>query len=411
MDMSRRWVKNGAIDTLPDVDGLRLRVASMGIAATCTPLQASLLDLFATPRSLADVFEAQPRAKTQRAFLEQCCNNGLLLGVDDDGRTRLPALTPVREPFAGAPTLEALTHSNVEHAFGFIGVPWDKDTSGRPGARFGPQAVRAASAGWAFSIDPLSKRPRGFFDAARQSTFLQGIGVADLGDVTMFPGDDVSVVRGRMARAAADALNAGIVPLVVGGDHSITRPLLGGALDALDAVGEAVPVCIVHFDAHTDLGDLEPGLHHGNVMHHVLVDLPRVERIVQIGLRGMAPAGAAAQHPKVTAFGMEQLDLAALLEAIPAGHWCWFSIDIDVVDPAFAPATGTPVAGGMLPRQLWSLVEEIAAQRQCLGLDLVEVAEPTSSGDSTATVAATCLLHFCRGMVRGPTWRTPNGND
>jgi arginase family enzyme len=408
---TRRWLRNPATEALPAAEGLRLRVVSMGVQLDCTPLQASLLDLFATPTSLVDAFSKQPRAKPQRAFLEQCCNNGMLLAVDDDGRPQMPPLLPAREPFMHAPPLAALMNSNVEHAFGFIGVPWDRDTSGRGGARFGPTVVRQASSSWSFAINPLSRVPLGLFDHARQERILEGIGIADLGDVCVLPGDDVATVRARMSRAVAEALANGVVPLVVGGDHSITRPLLGGAVDALDAVGEQTPVCVVHFDAHTDLADLEPGLHHGNVMHHILADLPRVKRLVQVGLRGFSAVAATATPREVHAFGMDQIDLDAILAAIPPDHACWFSIDIDVVDPAFAPATGTPVAGGMMPRELWRLVEQIAAQRLCIGLDLVEVAEPTSAADSTATVAATCLLHFCRGMVRGPTWRTSNGND
>ncbi len=408
-----RLILNPLLDTLPDVDGLRLRSVAFGISLVCNPLQASLLHLFGAPAELDDVCDQQPRARMQRAFLERCHAEGLLLLVDDRGQPIFPDRLPVDFPFVGAPSLQAVARADVVGAFAFVGVPWDRDVSGRAGARFGPSAVRAASAGWAFCLDPISRRPQGFFDFGSQKKILEGVGFADVGDVFALPGDSAIAVRARMRRSIHDVVATGAVPLVVGGDHSITRPVLAGVIDALDGAGDVdTPICIVHFDAHTDLGDaaVEVGgglaLHHGNVMTVVLDELPRVKRIVQVGLRSLTKPATNAVDDRVVAFGIDQLDdVDAVLAAIPEDHACWFSLDIDVVDPAFAPSTGTPVPGGMLPRELFKLIERIASVRHCLGIDLVEVAEPVGPSDGTAGIAATCLMRFCRAMVAGPTWR------
>ncbi len=412
-----RLVINPLLDTLPDVEGLRLRSVAFGISVVCTPLQASLLHLFASAADLDDVCTEHARARMQRGFLERCHREHLLLDVDDHGQGVFPDLLPAELPFCGAPSLEALGHADVVGAFAFVGIPWDRDVSGRAGARFGPAAVRAASAGWAFSLDPISRRPQGFFDLGIHRKVLEGVGFADVGDVLALPGDSTAKVRQRMHDSVKNVVASGAVPLVVGGDHSITRPVLGGALAAVsDAGDDDTPLCIVHFDAHTDLGDASAdvaglALHHGNVMTVILDELPRVKRIVQLGLRSLMKPSGHAHDERVTAFGIDQLDdVDAILAAIPTDHACWFSVDIDVVDPAFAPSTGTPVPGGLLPRELWRLIERIARERHCLGIDVVEVAEPTGPADGTAGVAATCLMRFCRSMVAGPTWRTSDVN-
>jgi len=402
-----RLIKNPVVTLLPDGQGLLLRVAPFGTSLPCTPLQASLLEHFAAGADLDEVCAAHPRARAARAFFDAAVASHILLPVDERGQAVQPARAPVvGDTFLGAPGVGPAALAAGEPTFAFLGVPWDRDVSGRAGTRFGPMAVRAASQAWGFALDPITRRPLGWFDAARQQEVLGGVAFVDAGDVVIQPGDAVDVVRERVARSVADLIQQDTIPLVVGGDHSITRPILTGVVDAMKAFGHDDPICLVHFDAHTDLGDAAVdaqgrlALHHGNVMTVVLEECARVERIVQIGLRGLIPRHHRSDHARVAAVGIEQChDIDALLELIPEGAACWFSVDIDVVDPAFAPATGTPVPGGMLPRELWRLVEGIARARLCVGIDLVEVAEPTGPADGTAGVAATCLMRFCTGIV------------
>jgi agmatinase len=402
-----RLIKNPVVTLVPEGQGLALRVAALGTALPCTALQASLLEHFAAGADLDEVCAASPRARAARAFFEAALTHHVLLPVDERGQPVQPAMAPVvGDTFVGAPRFGPAALAAGEPTFAFLGVPWDRDVSGRAGARFGPMAVRSASQAWSYGLDPITRRPPGWFDAATQQEVLGGVGFVDAGDVVIQPGDGVDVVRGRIATAVRELLTNDTIPIVVGGDHSITRPILTGVVDAMKAFGHDDPICIVHFDAHTDLGDAAVDgagrltLHHGNVMTVVLEECARVERIVQIGLRGLIPRHHRSDHARVVAVGIEQCDdVDALLELIPEDAACWFSVDIDVVDPAFAPATGTPVPGGMLPRELWRLVQGIARARLCLGIDLVEVAEPGGPADGTAGVAATCLMRFCTGIV------------
>ena len=402
-----RLIKNPVVTLLPEGEGLLLRATSLGTSLACTPLQASLLEHFATAAELDDVCAVHPRARAARAFFDAAVAQHILLPVDERGQAVLPPrASVVGDSFLGAPGVGRVALAAGEPTFAFLGVPWDRDVSGRAGARFGPMAVRAASQAWTYALDPITRRPVGWFDAARQKETLSGAGFVDAGDVLIQPGDAVEVVRERIARSVAELIQQDTLPLVVGGDHSITRPVLTGVVDAMKAFGHDDPICLVHFDAHTDLGDAAVdahgrlALHHGNVMTVILEECARVERIVQIGLRGLIPRHHRSEHARVAAVGIEQCDdLDAILELIPDDAACWFSVDIDVVDPAFAPATGTPVPGGMLPRELWRLVEGVARARVCLGMDIVEVAEPTGPADGTAGVAATCLMRFCTGIV------------
>lgn len=402
-----RLIKNPIATLVPEGEGLAMRVAPLGTSLPCTPLQASLLEHFAAGADIDEVCAAHPRARAARAFFDAALAHHLLLPVDERGQPCMPARAPVvGDRFLGAPHIGPAALAAGEPTFAFLGVPWDRDVSGRAGARFGPMAVRSASQAWGFALDPITRRPVGWFDAATQQDVLGGVGFVDAGDVVVAPGDAVDVVRERIATAVGELLKGDTIPLVVGGDHSITRPILTGVVDAMKAFGHDDPICIVHFDAHSDLGDAAVddrgrlALHHGNVMTVVLDECARVERIVQIGLRGLIPRHHRSDHDRVVAVGIADCDdVDAILELIPEDAACWFSVDIDVVDPAFAPATGTPVPGGMLPRELWRLVEGIARARVCLGMDLVEVAEPTGPADATAGIAATCLMRFCTGIV------------
>jgi agmatinase len=419
------FIKNPLMDVVAQADSLHLRVLAFSTTLPATPLEISLLELFNEATDLEALCKKNPRARMARPFFERCIHERILLSVDERGRPKLPDTTDVdtatfvhapRARFGGVHSGEQTHSASVrEHAdltFAFVGIPWDRDVSGRAGARFGPSAVRAASGAWVQSLDPLSRRPRGFVDHAACSpddatpVILAGAAFVDAGDVLAFPGDAADVVRARITRTIASITADDVIPVVVGGDHSITRPVLAGVIDTMRAHSVEDEICIVHFDAHTDMGDAQEDehgrlvLHHGNVMSVILQECRQVTSIVQIGLRGLIKESQHHGDDRVTAFGIDHVsDVQAIVDAIPDDALCWFSVDIDVVDPAFAPSTGTPVPGGMLPRELISLVAAIAKQRVCLGIDVVEVGEPIGPADGTAGIAATCLMRFCHAMV------------
>lgn len=384
---------NPHVYLVPHGQGVVVRAATSSRSLPATPFQAGLLRFFAEPATIDEVLARNPFAKDEaRRFLQDACSHGLLLPVTDDGGDAdLPAMLEPHRTFCGAP----LWQDDPSAGIVVVGAPLDHDTTGRPGARFGPAAVRAATEGARYRLDPLTLQPAGFVDYGTGETLLRGVRLADAGDVPVVPGASSAVARGRLTDAVMAVLKRGALPFVVGGDHSITRAVLA----AYDE-----PIHVVHLDAHTDLGDASPSLplHHGNVMTYVVEQLTWVQGVHQIGLRGVCDRLGHVEHPKVRQLGIDALrahGVDAFLDGVPQDAACYLSVDIDVVDPAFAPATGTPVPGGLFPHELKALVRLLAQRRTFVGMDLVEVSEPVSAADGTAALGVACILSFAQGIV------------
>ncbi|MBI1946539.1 MAG: arginase family protein [Deltaproteobacteria bacterium] len=402
-----RYLLNPAVEAQQHNGGLVLKLPPWNRALAATVFQHGLLRCFDVPKTIAEVLAERPFQRAAAArFLDEAVQLGLLAPLDDDGALVLPPLVDVPQRFAHATAWDA---AHAAH-FVIVGAPLDQGVTGRAGARFGPTAMRDAAAGARSQVDPVTLAPVGFHDFASGRTLLKGVTLADAGDVLVQPGEPAARARARLTRVLQDVAQAGSVPFVLGGDHSITRA-------TLEAVPEGEgPLHVLHLDAHTDLGEVVPGagLHHGNVMSVVFAELPHVAGVHQLGLRGIYDAPTHAPHPKVRQLGVDGLrqgELARFLDGIPQHARCWLSLDIDVVDPAFAPSTGTPVPGGLLPHEVKAIVEAAARARRFVGGEVVEVAEPLGPADATAGVAVSCMFAFLQGMVDSaeaawPTRRT-----
>lgn len=408
MDFSRtapqeRWALDPGFAVVgAGARGLELSAPSLSEPLYATAYQLELLGRFeggTDPESL--LLEFPFEVERSRRFLDRCRQAGLLRPVDPsdpEGRPRASTFTAVRPRWHSAPAFDR----GDPPAFTLLGVPFDGNTTGLPGARFGPSAVRTASEGIRYRLDPATKAPAGFFDPASGKTLLAGLSLGDAGDVTVAPGEAGPVLYARVTEAVRTLLAAGTVPLIVGGDHSLTAPAL-----AAFAPG---PIQVVHLDAHSDLGDLEragpTGLHHGNVFSVVLEQLPFVDAVVQVGLRGLLEATPTEPDPRVTAVGMDALRergvAAALLDLDPEKP-TYVSIDIDVVDPVFAPSTGTPVPNGLFPHELKAILRAVGERFPVVGADLMEVALPVAPSDGTAAIAAEALLTLADAAVE--RWR------
>ena len=291
--------------------------------------------------------------------------------------------------FAGMP----YTEDPVELAGAdvvILGAPTDDLVSDRPGTRFGPRAIRAASS------------PPG----PHLETKIDGFGdlrVLDYGDAAVLPADPARTHQ-AIERAVGEVLDAGAVPIVLGGDHGIAEP------DIRACTRRHGPVGLVHFDSHTDTGSEVFGVEvsHGTPMYR-LVEQGHVDpqRYVQIGLRGYWPGEAefAWQRDKgITSLFMHDVrdqGIAAVVERAveTAGEGPTFlSVDVDVLDPAFAPGTGTPEPGGMSTAELLPACRELAARLDLLGADVVEVI-PTSVG--SADITALAADRIVREIVTG----------
>ncbi len=293
--------------------------------------------------------------------------------------------------FAGCPyTEDAAELEGVDVAI--VGAPMDDLVSDRPGTSFAPRAIRAASS------------PPGPHLEAGVDAFAE-LRIVDFGDAAVLPGDP------RRSHAAIESvvrevLAAGATPVLLGGDHSITEP---GVRACVATHG---PVGVVHFDTHTDTGEEVFGVKfsHGTFMR-TLVDDGQVDaaRYAQIGLRGYWPGedefAWQAERGITSLFMHEVRDLgirevvARALRAVGAGP-AYLTVDIDVLDPAFVPGTGTPEPGGLTSAELLWAVREVAQGLELVGADLVEVLpSQVGTADASALVADRIVREVLTGIA------------
>jgi agmatinase len=266
-----------------------------------------------------------------------------------------------------------------------LGVPYDGGTTYRPGARLAPWEVRRASAlvqGYhpTHGIEPLSR-----------------LAAVDGGNV-VFPPFDAAAVRASIQQSVAAVLAHGAVPFLVGGDHSI-------ALPALRAVAARHgPVAVLHLDAHLDTSGPETWgerWHHGTPLRHALEEgLVAPLQLHQLGVRGPLGGpgdrepGAAHGARVVTADELAERGVRAAVRDVLSAVGdlpLYVTFDVDVVDPAYAPGTGTPVPGGISAREALQLLRALAGAR-LVGMDVVEVSPPFDHADATSHLAAHLLF-------------------
>lgn len=283
-------------------------------------------------------------------------------------------------PYAGAPSLlrapyrpELAAAKRGELDFALLGVPMDLGVTNRSGARFGPRAVR--------NVERV-----GPYEHVLRMTPLAEFAVADVGDVPLSSRYDLALCHRDIEAFAAALVEAGIVPLSVGGDHSIDLPLLR-------AVGKARPVGLIHIDAHCDTdGELEGcRFHHGGPFRQAVLDgVLDPERTIQVGIRGAAEylwefsydSGMTVIHAE-DAIAMGPAAVVARVREVVGDGPTYVTFDVDSLDPAFAPGTGTPEVGGL------TSADALAILRGCLGVDVIggDVVEVAPQYDATANTA------------------------
>jgi agmatinase len=276
-----------------------------------------------------------------------------------------------------------------------MGVPYDAAVTYRPGTRLGPRAIRAASV----QLAELKAFPWGF-------DMLESLSVVDWGDVWLDPHHPETVAPAIEA-AAAEIIAAGPKLLAFGGDHFTTWPLLRAH------AGRHGPLALIHFDAHGDLWPDDSGrIDHGTMMGRALAEgLVDPARSTQVGIRTFHDSDEGLEI--LTAPWVHRNGVAAALEIIRARAGdapVYISFDIDCLDPAFAPGTGTPVPGGLASWQALELVRGLGGLN-LVGMDVVEVSPPFDHAEITALAAATlahdwlCLLAAAGGAQPRPVGR------
>jgi guanidinopropionase len=294
--------------------------------------------------------------------------------------------------FAGVPSFMRLPVVDAGHArlddvdIGLIGVPWDGGTTNRPGARHGPRQLR-----------DLSTMIRATHPVSFISPFKL-VNCADLGDCPINPAD-LDDTMTRVTSFYADVKSRGIVPMTAGGDHLVSLPVLRGL--ASDG-----PVGMIHFDAHTDLFDTYfDGFRytHGTPFRRAIEEgLLDPKRVVQIGIRGTMYDGEDIEWGRangVTIITMDEFadrsiaDVMAEARGIVGDQSTYVSFDIDCIDPAFAPGTGTPEIGGFTTREAQLLVRQLKGLN-LIGADMVEVSPPFDNSGNTAWVGVSMMFEL-----------------
>lgn len=318
---------------------------------------------------------------------------------EGNGYRPLDAWTTPR--FTGVRTFMRLPHVTETDGvdFAIVGVPFDTGTSYRSGARFGPEAVRSGSS----LLRPYHPvHEVGIFDE------LSGV---DAGDLPVRPGDAEGTLE-SIEQGLSELIGAGIFPVVLGGDHTITL----GELRAHAA--RYGPLSLVHIDAHGDVWDAYFGQRyfHGTTFRRATEEgLIDPSRSVQAGMRG--PAYDAADVAVATDLGFTVLSIDELQDAGPAAYAdlvrrtvgdspVFLSFDVDVCDPAYAPGTGTPEVGGLTSAEAQRFLRSLTGIN-LVGCDVVEVAPPYDSpGQPTALLAATMAWEILALLAQRPVWRS-----
>ena len=288
-----------------------------------------------------------------------------------------------------------------------IGLPWDGGTTNRAGTRHGPREVRAAS---------TLIRP--FHHVTRTSPYFHAR-VADLGDAPVNP-LDIQATLAKVEAFYTHVHQAGARPVTVGGDHLITLPILR-------AVARDGPVGLIQFDAHADVNDSYFGGHrytHGTWVRRAIEEgLVDPLRCVQIGIRGArysADGGDYSDQVGIRTIYIEEVFEAGLrpviekIRGVVGNLPAYLTFDVDGIDPAFAPGTGTPEVGGYTTHDAQVMLRGLAGLN-LIGADVVEVSPPFDPLGTTALVGATMLFEIlclvADGRIAHPTGSTGGGGD
>ncbi len=299
--------------------------------------------------------------------------------------------------FAGVPTFMRLPHVSLDEAriqdveIGIIGVPWDSGTTNRPGPRHGPRQLRDASTMIRAEHPVSGVRP------------YERSNCADLGDVSINPAD-IEDSMNRVTAFYKKVLEKGIKPLTAGGDHLTSLPVLR-------ALADKGPLGMIHFDSHTDLfhsyfdGTM---FTHGTPFRRAVEEnLLDPKRVVQIGIRGTQYDTEDLDFAKsvgIRVIKIEEFfdrgiqDVMAEATEIVGEKETYVSYDIDFIDPAFAPGTGTPEVGGPNSYEALKVVRELTGVK-IIGADMVEVSPPFDPSSNTAFLGVSIMFELLCQMV------------
>jgi agmatinase len=274
-----------------------------------------------------------------------------------------------------------------------VGAPLDTGTTYRPGTRFGPEAIRRVS-----SLGNAYNPERGV-------DLRESLNMIDVGDIQVIPAN-IEKSFDQIALAIGYITERSVFPIVLGGDHSIGYPDIRGTAPYIDG-----NIGIIHFDRHSDLSEksYDERMHGSPFFHATNIANAPATNLVQIGIGGWTgsrPGMKVARERKATVITIEDIEhfgIARIMEYALEIAWkgaraVWLSFDIDSVDPAFAPGTGTPEPGGLLPREVLKMVR-LAAHEGLQGMELVEVSPPYDVADITSLLGGRVIMDVLATLV------------
>ncbi|WP_299657800.1 agmatinase [uncultured Tateyamaria sp.] len=302
----------------------------------------------------------------------------------DTGRLNLPFVGI--STFGKRPYIEDWAALDADVAI--LGAPFDAGTQWRSGARFGPRAVREASTLFSFGH-------AGAYDHEDDATYLpETVRIVDMGDADIIH-TDTERSHANIETGVRAALDAGALPVTIGGDHSVNIP----CIRAFNGQGD---IHILQIDAHLDFVDERHGVRHGhgNPMRRA-AECDYVTGLTQVGIRNVSST-AKEGYEDARAMGSDILSVRqardlgprGVIDRIPAGARLYITIDIDAFCPSIAPGTGTPSHGGFLYYDVLEMLQAAAQRHEIVGIDLVEVAPDYDPTGSTAILAAQVLMNL-----------------
>ena len=299
--------------------------------------------------------------------------------------------------FFKAPLMATPTPAKADVAV--LGVPWDEGTTNRSGGRTGPRALREASTMWAFQngLEPL-------YDGEAGVKLLGGVRWADCGDVALGPMWSAERHHAAVVERLLPLLQAGLFPVTLGGDHSITYPVL----KTLSEARRGAPFQLVQFDSHMDYRDEEGGSRYSHASPIIRAhEAGWLAGLTQYGIRSLHTRGdniALAQSRGAHIFWCEQAKdtlVDELVEHLEPGAPTYITFDIDALDPSIAPGTGTPEPGGFSYYEAKAILLAVCARCNVIGMDLVEVApQYDGPGQLTALHGARLILDTVGAVFR-----------
>ncbi len=276
---------------------------------------------------------------------------------------------------------------NIQADVAFMGAPFDCGTQWRSGARMGPRAVREASTLFSFGHS-------GAYDHEDDVMYLEGVDIVDIGDADMVH-TNTEKSHANIEYGVRKILDAGALPVVVGGDHSVNAPIIR-------AFEEKGPIHIIQIDAHLDFVDERHGVRfgHGNPIRRAS-EKEFVTGMTQLGIRNVSSSNRtdhqAAEDAGSTVLSVRdvrRLGPEGVLALIPEGVNYYITIDIDGFDPSIAPGTGTPSHGGFMYYEVMEVLQGVAKKGEVVGIDLCEVAPDYDQTGSTSILAAQVLMNL-----------------